>query len=579
MLDFRNVNTLWSSILVETLFRLGLTHAIISPGSRSSPLTIAFVNHPQITTIPILDERSASFFALGMAKKLGLPVVLLCTSGTAGANFYSAVIEAKYSGVPLLILTADRPPELLNCHAGQTINQVNLYNNYPNWELSLSLPSVKIEILNYLRQNLIYAWEKCLFPNQGTVHLNVPFNEPLAPIVDQEVLALKNTFKTELFFDNIKAIKPVIKNIIEAPLNLWKQEEKGVIIGGLCNSEKPEEYCRAIANLSNYLNYPVLAEALSPLRNYANLNSSLITNYDFILRNQELSEKLTPQIVIQIGELPTSKILREWLTKTNPQRWIIAPAGDNFDPLHGQSLHLRTTIENLGNKILAKGKTINSDYLKNWLTIDKQVQEKVNHKLGKNEEILEAKITWLLSPNLPEKTPLFIANSMPIRYMEYFWQPNNRKIIPYFSRGANGIEGNLSTALGIAYNNQSTVMLTGDLALLHDTNGFLIKQKFTGHLTIILVNNNGGGIFEMLPIADFGNNFEEYFATPQDIDFEQLCAVYGVEYKLIHNWQHLTELISNLPTTGIRLLEIQTNRKKDAQWLRENLGQFAENER
>jgi 2-succinyl-5-enolpyruvyl-6-hydroxy-3-cyclohexene-1-carboxylate synthase len=576
MLDFRNVNTLWSSILVETLFRLGLTHAIICPGSRSSPLTLAFVNHPQITSIPILDERSASFFALGMAKKLGLPVVLLCTSGTAGANFYSAVIEAQYSGVPLLILTADRPPELLNCHAGQTINQVNLYNNYPNWELSLSLPSVKLKILNYLRQNLICAWEKSLFPNQGVVHINVPFNEPLAPIVNQEVLALKDTFKNNLFFGNLKSVKPVINNVIEVPLNVWRNEEKGVIVGGLCNSEKPEEYCRAIANLSNYLNYPILAEALSPLRNYANLNSNLITNYDFILRNEELSEKLTPQIVIQIGELPTSKILREWLTKTNPQRSIIDPAGDNFDPLHGQSLHLRTTIENISNKILARGKTIHSEYQKNWLTIDKQVNQKVNQNLADNEEIFEAKIAWLLSQNLPEKTPLFIANSMPIRYMEYFWQPNNRKIIPYFSRGTNGIEGTLSTALGIAYDNQSTVILTGDLALLHDTNGFLIKQKFTGHLTIILVNNNGGGIFEMLPIADFGNNFEEYFATPQNIDFEQLCAVYGVEYKLIDNWQHFTQLIRNLPATGIRLLEIQTNRKKDAQWLREKLSQFAE---
>jgi 2-succinyl-5-enolpyruvyl-6-hydroxy-3-cyclohexene-1-carboxylate synthase len=442
--------------------------------------------------------------------------------------------------------------------------------------LSLSLPSVKLKILNYLRQNLICAWEKSLFPNQGVVHINVPFNEPLAPIVNQEVLALKDTFKNNLFFGNLKSVKPVINNVIEVPLNVWRNEEKGVIVGGLCNSEKPEEYCRAIANLSNYLNYPILAEALSPLRNYANLNSNLITNYDFILRNEELSEKLTPQIVIQIGELPTSKILREWLTKTNPQRSIIDPAGDNFDPLHGQSLHLRTTIENISNKILARGKTIHSEYQKNWLTIDKQVNQKVNQNLADNEEIFEAKIAWLLSQNLPEKTPLFIANSMPIRYMEYFWQPNNRKIIPYFSRGTNGIEGTLSTALGIAYDNQSTVILTGDLALLHDTNGFLIKQKFTGHLTIILVNNNGGGIFEMLPIADFGNNFEEYFATPQNIDFEQLCAVYGVEYKLIDNWQHFTQLIRNLPATGIRLLEIQTNRKKDAQWLREKLSQFAE---
>ncbi len=575
MLDFRNINTLWSSILVETLHRLGLTHAIICPGSRSSPLTIAFANHPQITTIPVLDERSASFFALGMAKKLGFPVVLLCTSGTAGANFYSAVIEAKYSGVPLLILTADRPPELGNCHAGQTINQVNLYGNYPNYFINLALPTYEEEILNYLRQNLIYAWERCLFPSKGIVHINLPFREPLAPIIDNNILSLKDTFKSQLFFNNIKPLKPVLNNLIEVPLNVWKLEQKGLIIAGLCNSENPEQYSRAIAKVSNHFNYPVLGEALSPLRNYASLNDNLITNYDLILRNQEIAEQLAAKIVIQIGELPTSKILREWLSKINPQRWIIDPVADNFDPLHGQSLHLRTTIENISQQLPEKGDNLNSNYVQDWLTIDKKAREKVNQKFSDNQEIFEAKIPWLLSQYLPEKTPLFIANSMPIRYLEYFWQPNNRKIMPYFSRGANGIEGTLSTALGIAYNNQSSVMLTGDLALLHDTNGFLIKPKFSGHLTIILVNNNGGGIFEMLPIADFGNNFEDYFATPQNIDFEKLCAIYDIEYKLIENWQHFTDLISNLPDQGIRLLEIQTNRKKDAQWLRENLGKFA----
>jgi 2-succinyl-5-enolpyruvyl-6-hydroxy-3-cyclohexene-1-carboxylate synthase len=164
---------------------------------------------------------------------------------------------------------------------------------------------------------------------------------------------------------------------------------------------------------------------------------------------------------------------------------------------------------------------------------------------------------------------------MPIRNVEFFWLPNNSKIIPFVNRGANGIDGTLSTALGIAHHNQSSVLLTGDLALLHDTNGFLIGKQFQGHLTVILINNNGGGIFEMLPISQFEPPFEDFFATPQNIDFSRLCATYNIEYQLITSWQHLQQLINPLPATGIRVLELRTNRKVDALWLQENLQELA----
>jgi 2-succinyl-5-enolpyruvyl-6-hydroxy-3-cyclohexene-1-carboxylate synthase len=184
----------------------------------------------------------------------------------------------------------------------------------------------------------------------------------------------------------------------------------------------------------------------------------------------------------------------------------------------------------------------------------------------------EGKAAWLISQNLPSGTPIFLANSMSVRNAEYFWQPNNQKIVPYFSRGANGIDGTLSTALGIAYQDAG-VLLTGDLALLHDTNGFLIKQKFQGHLTIILINNDGGGIFENLPIANFPW-FEEYFATPQTVDLAKLCTAYDLEYARINHWQQLTDLITDLPKTGIRVLELICDRHADAAWLNNNLPLF-----
>ncbi len=582
MLDFRNVNTLWSSILVETLARLGLTTAIICPGSRSTPLTIAFTSHNDIDTIPILDERSAAFFALGKAKKTGLPVALICTSGTAGANFYPAVIEAQESGVPLIIITADRPPELRNCHAGQTIDQVKLYGNYPNWYAELALPEASLPMLQYLRQNIIQGWERSQFPFKGVVHLNLPFREPLAPIAQSDIIAKRTEFPVTEFFSHL-SLAPDSKlqsfsDLIPYDfIPQWESCTRGIIIAGLAQPENPQLYCQAVAKLSQYLKFPVLAEALSPLRNYCAINPYLISTYDLVLRNQKLATQLVPEIIIQIGELPTSKQLRQWLENNTHSRYIIAPRADNFDPLHGNTIHLRTDIQQIINNIEFDFKTSNkSSYLKQWCDLDIQAREKINQTMESLEELSEGKIAWLLSQTLPLKTSIYLANSMSVRNAEFFWSPNNKCITPYFNRGANGIDGTLSSALGIASSDENTVLLTGDLALLHDTNGFLINNKFQGHLTIIMVNNNGGGIFEMLPIADFDPPFEEYFATPQQVNFAKLCETYNIEYELINNWKQFQKLLNPLPKRGIRLIEVPTNRKLDGKWLKYHLSQLAQ---
>jgi 2-succinyl-5-enolpyruvyl-6-hydroxy-3-cyclohexene-1-carboxylate synthase len=562
---FNNLNQLWSYVLTETLKRLGSKCAIICPGSRSTPLTVAFVQQiPHIEAIPILDERSAAFFALGRAKATGKPVVLVCTSGTAGANFYPAVIEASESRVPLLILTTDRPAELRDCHSGQTIDQVKLYGNYPNWQTELATPSLDMGMLGYLRQTIIHAWERCQFPNSGAVHLNIPFRDPLAPIPD----GTNFTLDVEDFFSGIVSTSLSITNY-ELPIT---DNQKGIIIAGVAQLQDPGKYCRAIAHLSQSLEWPVLAEGLSPVRNYADLNPYIISTYDIILRNQQLAQELTPEIVIQIGEMPTSKELRNWLITNNSQRFVIDNCDQNLDPLHGKTTHLRMSVTEISN--LEIGNFGESEYLQKWCAVEKQIRKNIDNYFHQIDELIESKAAWLISQTLPPATPLFIANSMPVRDVEFFWKPNNLRINPYFNRGANGIDGTLSTALGIAHHQQSSVMLTGDLALLHDTNGFLIRNKFIGHLTIILINNNGGGIFEMLPIAKFNPPFEEFFATPQDIDFSQLCATYNVEHELINSWEELQDNLKQLPKTGIRVLEIRTNRKRDVIWRKENLVKF-----
>lgn len=580
-IDFTNTNLLWTSVLAETLYRLGLTIAVICPGSRSGALAVAFANHPEIEAISVLDERSAAFFALGLARQRHAPVVLVCTSGTAGANFFPAVIEARESQVPLLVITADRPPELRDCNAGQAINQHNLYGAFPNWYTELALPSLDRRMLQYLRQTLIHAWEQTLYPVAGPVHLNQPFREPLAPIPEPQAQAQAFSFNTTHFFTLLPpspalSISPLSPSTYPSlPLSTWQECQHGLIIAGPSQPLNPEAYCREIAQLSHALNYPVLAEGLSPLRNYAELNPNLIATYDLILRNPVLAEKLSPEVVIRVGEMPTSKQLRTWLEKTQPRQWVIDPSGRNLDPLHGPTTHLRLSLADLVSRLDQTPTT--NPYTEFWRTADAQVRETIAETMGSSTDLFEGKVAWLLSRVLPTDTPLFISSSMPVRDVEFFWTLGNSRIKPFFNRGANGIDGGLSTALGMAHHQPASLMLTGDLSLLHDTNGFLLRTAFQGHLTILLINNQGGGIFEMLPIAAFDPPFETFFATPQAVDFATLCAAYGVEHERIQDWEQLEQRLNPLPCDGIRVLEICTDRKADAQWRQNNLGKFAAN--
>jgi 2-succinyl-5-enolpyruvyl-6-hydroxy-3-cyclohexene-1-carboxylate synthase len=585
-LDFRNTNTLWASVIVETLQRLGVKLAVICPGSRSGPLAIAFAT-AQMQAIPVLDERSAAFFALGVARQSKQPVVLVCTSGTAGANFYPAVIEARESCVPLLVLTADRPPELRNCNAGQAIDQQKLYGSFPKWYAELATPSAELSQLTYLRQTCFQAWEHTQWPDAGPVHLNVPFRDPLAPIPEEnpQLKRLSTQLDATHFFSGLDASLSFIQKPgmtlfhttrVLPLLETWQACSDGIIIGGLAQPNDPEAYCRAIARLSHYLGWPVLAEGLSPLRNYADLTPNLVSTYDILLRNPTLQKELQPKMVIRIGEVPTNKELRLWLNDVQPRCWIFDPTDRNLDPLHGVTTHLRFEIERF-TAALPPISVLPNPYLQRWQQAEAQMRSALDDVLTQLTTNFEGKVAWLLSQTLPARTPIFIASSTPVRDVEFFWKPNNLGIRPFFNRGANGIDGTLSTALGIGYGQPGSVLLTGDLALLHDTNGFLLRPHWQGHLTIVLINNNGGGIFEMLPFAQFEPPFEEFFATPQSINVAHLCQTYNIDYELITDWSQLQETLNPLPSQGIRVLEFRSDRRRDAVWRQEHLTQLALN--
>ena len=570
LLDFRNTNSLWGSVLVETLARLGVTHAVISPGSRSTPLTMAFARHPGIEAIPLLDERSAAFFALGLARRTHRPVVLLCTSGTAGANYFPAIIEAQESGVPLLVITADRPPEMRQCRSGQTIDQQKLFGDQVNFFHELAVPEASVKLLRYLRQTVAHAVERSQWPVAGPVHLNAPFRDPLPPIGDGSAAGLKKKI-TESFFAHLtpSPLPTVSAAIPDLPL-----AKRGLIVTGPAQPTDPARFAMMVELLALKTGWPVLADSLSPLRSYSAAGQPFITSYDVLARNGKLLPQLRPEFVLCVGGWPISKTLRTWLEEWDAPTWIITESDKNQDALHGRTRTVHTSIEHLAESLPEREIAIN--YCTDWACAEAAVRAELNRKLAGTKWMFEGKASWLLASLLPAHTPVFAANSMPVRDVECFWPANDRAHVVYCNRGANGIDGTLSTALGMARaSEQPAVLLTGDLALLHDTNGFLSVPKLNGSLTIVLINNNGGGIFEHLPVAQFNPTFEKFFATPQQVDFKKLGSAYGVAHTLVRDWKHFGGLVAKLPKRGVRILEIRTDRKRDAAFRKKLLNDAA----
>ncbi len=556
VIDLRSTNAVWATVLVETLVRAGVRRAVVSPGSRSTPLTLALARNPGMEAIPVLDERSAAFFALGMAKAASCPVVLVCTSGTAGANYFPAVIEAHESGVPLIVITADRPPEMRDCASGQTIDQQKLFGSFARYYHEFSLPEATESRLRYLRQAVLHACERALGPVKGPVHLNAPFRDPLVAPADGSA-AVNLSIDWERFFRHVGSLR-VGAHAAAGPL--FTPSAKGLIVVG--NETLDDDLPQSVAELARKLGWPVITDGLSALRNHGGRVPNLVSTADLILRNPAIAVSLRPETVVAIGGWPTSKVLRSWLEEADPLIWMCSERLGDRDALHGRTRHgasLRALVE------AAPVVSERGSYAHLWMEQEEKARRALDGSLEPLTELFEGKAAWLLARHLPSGTPLFVANSMPVRDVEYFWPPSDRQVRPFCSRGANGIDGTLSTAMGMAHaTGVPSVLLTGDLALLHDTNGFLLRPKIRGSLTIVLINNGGGGIFEHLPVAKAGPEFESYFATPQEVDFGKLAGAHGVEHTRVRDWPHFVALISTLPAGGVRVLELPTDRKIDA---------------
>ncbi len=560
-------NSAWGALTMEVLSRLGVETVVSSPGSRSTPLTVAAVRNSKLECLSVLDERSAAFFALGLAKRTWRPVVLVCTSGSAAANYLPAIVEASMGGVPLLILTADRPPEMRDCSSGQTIDQLKLYGDYVRGFSEMALPETSPEMLAYLRQRLVFAVSTALGHDSGPVHLNFPFRDPLVPSVETQVVepSMLEAAATTLTRPS-EAVR--IDSAVDAvALERLSSHQCGIILVGDVNPRgDAEEFVDAIALLSERLGWPVISDVLNPLRCNVKSVPKLVTHYEHFLRNSEIAADLKPSAILQIGPLPTSKVLRQWVEALDAVSYLVTLRPVNTDPLHRVATFLDTSAEGLAGII--EQQSVDSKWFEKWNQAEQTAEAGIAERIANADPEFEGRIAHLLSTCLPECSTVFFASSMSVRYAEYFWAKTNRRFAIYGNRGANGIDGTLGTALGLAHRGASTFLLTGDLAFLHDSNALLISNQLKGSLTVILINNSGGGIFEHLPIAAQNPPFEDYFATPQTIDFSSLCQAHGVTHDLVASIDQLVPLVEEKASPGVHVLEVITNRKSDVVSLR-----------
>ena len=557
---FLNTNALWGAVGAKTLQRCGLTHVIISPGSRSTPLAHAFASTAGLHSIVALDERSAAFQALGLSKATGCPTALLCTSGTAAANYLPAVIEARLSGTPLIVLTADRPPELRECHSGQTINQNGIYGSYPVWAAEVAVPANDLGLLRHWRQTLVNAWQCSQGPLAGPVHLNLPFRDPLAPTESEK------GFKTPAGFD-LEAFTKLPPNPIVRPTltpatvaSLLPQTDRGVIVVGPHAFENRDESAAALRELSQLTGWPILADGAGTLRGDLAGDASLVSGYDLILRDAKAARSLRPQAAVFVGPLPTSKVLRTWLKDGDITALQIGRAGENTDPTHSRWSRLDGQLVPSGDKVSNR----TSAYAKAWQTAQKAAAKKLT-RIVNVDWPFEGRVVSLLDEALGPDDRLFVGSSMPIRDVEWFYHPPGPGPEVLTNRGANGIDGTVSSALGASLDGKRTVLLCGDLTFLHDSNALLSAYGHRGDLTVVVINNQGGGIFNHLAVADDTAHFEKLWGTPQAADLGKLCAAHKVRHDLADGWSDLRRLLE-IRGKGVRVIEFRTDRETNAAW-------------
>jgi 2-succinyl-5-enolpyruvyl-6-hydroxy-3-cyclohexene-1-carboxylate synthase len=510
---------------VDELVRCGVRDACTSPGSRSTPLVLSLARSPLRATSHV-DERSAGFFALGVAKASGVPAVLACTSGTAAANYAPAVIEAWEARVPLLVLTADRPPELRETGAGQTIDQLGLYGSAAKWFFDVDDHPASPARVRWLRQLACRAFWTAVSGRPGPVHLNFALREPLLPDGEMpgEELApgraggrpwiTRPRPRTVLSDEAVSGLADELHARVSA-----------VIVAG--RSERDPALGASLAAFAERAKVPLLADPLSGARR----GPAAVAHYDALLRSDAWAAARSPELVLRVGDLPTSKPLRAWLAASDALQIAIDPEGAWQDPAGVVGTVIAADPRELVEALTKKVSRRMSTWLDDWIAADRAASAAIASVVGPSG-LTEPRVAAELGSSLPASSTLVVASSMPIRDVETFFPARPDPFRVLSNRGANGIDGTVSTAFGVALASSGpVVLLTGDVALAHDIGGLLAASRAGARLVIVLIDNDGGGIFNFLPVAGSGPEFEPHVATPHGLDFAHAAALYGLAWE------------------------------------------------
>lgn len=563
-------NTLWARAFVDELVRSGLRTVSVAPGSRSTPLTLAFAGQKKIDLYMHDDERSAGFFALGMALVCNEPTALLCTSGTAAANFYPAIIEAFYAKVPLLVLTADRPHEQRDSGANQTIDQVKMYKDHALWSVEVAPPEADppARTLRHLRALACRALAIATgFPN-GPVHLNFPFRKPLEPtpsesdvshVARENFLGFRGRTDEAPFTRMSRGQLTPAAGQIECLVETIQSNARGLIVCGpqCAGNAFPE----AVVQLSKVSGYPILADALSGVRFGAHIdehNDGILGGYETFLQNVAWEP---PQLILRFGAMPTSKFLGDYLASLEETKQVaISENGSWADPTQRLSDFLWVDPEILCRQVAARLEGDPAQFDGRWVAQIQSAERRCWSALDESlqREFLEETILIDVVNLMPEGANLFVSNSLPVRHLDQFAKPCAARLNLFGNRGASGIDGIVSSALGVAAaSGKPLALVTGDLAFYHDINGLMAIKRYGIKATIVVLNNDGGGIFRRLPIAQSEPTFEALFITPHGLNFEPVATLFGLGYTQVNTRQAFGQAFTTaLAANHSQLIEI-----------------------
>ncbi|MEY3290830.1 MAG: 2-succinyl-5-enolpyruvyl-6-hydroxy-3-cyclohexene-carboxylic-acid synthase, partial [Actinomycetota bacterium] len=538
MSSLGDTSATFCATLVDEWVRLGVQHAVVAPGSRSTPLAVALAARSEISLHIFHDERSASFAALGAALVSNVPSILLCTSGTAAAHFLAAVIEADLSGVPMIVCTADRPPEMRDVGAPQTINQVHLYGGSVRWFHDPGVPSD--DASHTWRSLASRAYSSTLGERPGPVHVNLPFREPLLGAPSDLPPARQGGWS--------QRIRPVAVSL-EGLDNFVERlsGRTGIIVAGKGSG-------RDVLALAAALGWPVFADPVSGVRECDPLVS---TAFDPILRNAQFADAHQPEVVLRIGAPPASKVLSQWVSRSGAEVLQICSTDSVTDPEHNVSVSLVSDVALLVRDLAVRVKSCHPKWISDWSRAETAAQVAIGE--WTDIHMSEPTVARIVTASMKVGAHLVVSSSMPIRDVEWFGTVTPGVTV-HSNRGANGIDGVISTAVGVAIaSNAPVTLLIGDVATVHDSNGLWALARRGVNLTIVVTNNDGGSIFSFLPQATQveASTFELLYGTPHGVSFEHLAAAHGIAF---HRASTAGELRALLGVDGVRMIEVPLDR-------------------